>query len=168
MWIEPGKGSLGRYGWRMRAPADTALPPSARALPLSEKTTETDDEPLEPRARYFTPEEANGLLPEVLVHVYELNQALERARQSEGDNESLGDLEAHIRRIVARIQELGLDVKGLSPVLLDFPALLNGRDVCLCWKEGESCVEWWHSTQTGFSGRQRLGESERGSWEWNN
>jgi len=32
----------------------------------------------------------------------------------------------------------------------------KGKSVCLCWKLGESRVEWWHPLETGIAGRERL------------
>ena len=57
---------------------------------------------------------------------------------------------------VSDIQSSGCLVKDLDLGLLDFPALLNGVEVYLCWKLGESRIEWWHSTQEGYSGRRRI------------
>lgn len=34
--------------------------------------------------------------------------------------------------------ENGIDLKGLAPLLIDFPAVLDGEPVLLCWLEGES------------------------------
>ena len=57
---------------------------------------------------------------------------------------------------VNRIQRSGCLVKDLDMGLLDFPALLNGVEVYLCWKLGESRIEWWHNTDDGYSGRRRI------------
>ena len=47
-------------------------------------------------------------------------------------------------------------MKDLDIGLLDFPALLNGVEVFLCWKLGETKIEWWHSTQEGYAGRRKI------------
>ena len=57
---------------------------------------------------------------------------------------------------VKKIQRSGCLVKDLDMGLLDFPALLNGVEVYLCWKLGETRIEWWHSTKDGYSGRRRI------------
>ena len=37
---------------------------------------------------------------------------------------------------VAEIDEIGVQVKGLEQGLLDFPSLMDGQTVLLCWKLG--------------------------------
>jgi hypothetical protein len=57
---------------------------------------------------------------------------------------------------VARIDALGIALRDIESGLIDFPALVSGRQVCLCWRLGEGDVEWWHELTSGFSGRQPL------------
>lgn len=57
---------------------------------------------------------------------------------------------------VARLDELGITLRDIQSGLIDFPALVNGRQVWLCWRLGEGPVDWWHELTTGFDGRQRL------------
>jgi hypothetical protein len=51
------------------------------------------------------------------------------------------------------------------PPLLDFPALRDGQEVYLCWREGEADITHWHPLHTGIRGRQPL-EGDTASWEW--
>jgi hypothetical protein len=57
---------------------------------------------------------------------------------------------------VARIDELGVTLREIETGLVDFPALVNGRQVWLCWRLGEGDVEWWHELSDGFGGRRPL------------
>jgi hypothetical protein len=59
---------------------------------------------------------------------------------------------------VARLVELSITLRDIETGLIDFPALVNGRPVWLCWRLGEDRVDWWHELSTGFSGRQRLSD----------
>jgi hypothetical protein len=59
---------------------------------------------------------------------------------------------------VARIDEWGITLRDIQAGLIDFPALVNGRQIWLCWRLGEGDIAWWHELDTGFSGRQRLEE----------
>jgi hypothetical protein len=40
--------------------------------------------------------------------------------------------------------------------LVDFPGEMDGRSVYLCWRLGESAVEYWHELEAGYAGRQPL------------
>jgi len=57
---------------------------------------------------------------------------------------------------VARIDELGVTLREIETGLVDFPALVNGRQVWLCWRLGEGDVAWWHELSDGFTGRKPL------------
>ncbi len=59
---------------------------------------------------------------------------------------------------VARIDALGLTLRDIEHGLVDFPALVSGRQVWLCWQRGETAIGWWHGLDSGFSGRRPLAE----------
>jgi hypothetical protein len=59
---------------------------------------------------------------------------------------------------VARIDALGLTLRDIERGLVDFPALVSGRQVWLCWQLGETSIGWWHGLDTGFDGRRPLAE----------
>jgi hypothetical protein len=59
---------------------------------------------------------------------------------------------------VARIDAWSITLRDINSGLIDFPALVNGRQVCLCWRLGEDEVGWWHELSAGFSGRHPLAE----------
>ncbi len=131
--------------------------------------------------RYFTPEEATALLPEILVHVNAIKDDLAHLKtivQEAPDHlefeeqEEIREMILGIERTLAdrmeHIEAIGVQIKGTTPVLLDFPALHNGQEVVLCWREGEEDVVWWHPTHTGIRGRQQVDLDKLGCWEWCN
>lgn len=66
-------------------------------------------------------------------------------------------IEEKVREIDACLQELdtiGCECKDFQMGLVDFPALLDGRVVYLCWKLGETEIAHWHEADGGFSGRR--------------
>ena len=65
-------------------------------------------------------------------------------------------LAAMLLAVAAPVLAEGIEVKGWAPVLVDFPAVLDGQDVLLCWLEGEPALEWYHRVDLGFAGRRRL------------
>jgi hypothetical protein len=130
--------------------------------------------------RYFTPDEANELLPRVRVAaetLVEHRRALveatakrtELATQIAGnggdfDPQEPRELEEELEReaeavtrTVASLEELGVQVKDLDRGLVDFPALrANGEEVLLCWQVGEDEIGFWHGLEEGFAGRKPL------------
>lgn len=61
-----------------------------------------------------------------------------------------------LREYVRELCELGVEPKGAEEGLVDFPCMLDGRLVYLCWKVGEPEVLYWHELDAGFAGRQPL------------
>jgi hypothetical protein len=66
---------------------------------------------------------------------------------------------------LAEIDSIGVQVKDLEQGLLDFPFLMDGKTVLLCWKLGEAAITHWHTEEDGFEGRKpldtRFGKMER-------
>ena len=59
---------------------------------------------------------------------------------------------------VARLDEWGITLRDIPSGLVDFPALVTGRQVWLCWRLGEDDVAWWHELTAGVAGRRPLAE----------
>ena len=66
-----------------------------------------------------------------------------------------------VRESVAEIDAIGVQVKDLENGLLDFPCRLDEQVVLLCWRMGEPSIEHWHTTDSGFKGRQPVDERFR-------
>ncbi|HEX5595311.1 MAG TPA: DUF2203 domain-containing protein [Micromonosporaceae bacterium] len=64
--------------------------------------------------------------------------------------------EARLDELMTEVQQTGAELKGFAPVLVDFPADLDGVPVLLCWLEGETELAWYHRRDLGFAGRRRL------------
>jgi hypothetical protein len=64
--------------------------------------------------------------------------------------------QARLDELLSGVQQTGAELKGLAPLLLDFPADLRGEPVLLCWLEGEPEIEWYHRLDLGIAGRRRL------------
>ncbi len=66
-----------------------------------------------------------------------------------------------LQETVAEIDAIGVQVKDLEAGLLDFPCRLDGETVLLCWKRGEAQIEYWHTEDAGFRGRQAVDDRFR-------
>ena len=64
--------------------------------------------------------------------------------------------EARLNELMTEVQRSGAEFKGVAPLLVDFPAELDGVPVLLCWVEGEAELAWYHRVDLGFAGRRRL------------
>jgi len=128
---------------------------------------------------YFTPEEAEELLPQISVVLRDI----QRERAALGvHKEELDTLEAramgnghHLHERIAKLQQavaqhiqtlralateldiFGCELKDPESGLIDFLSLRDGRVVYLCWRLGEEeRIKYWHELQAGFAGRQLL------------
>jgi hypothetical protein len=68
-----------------------------------------------------------------------------------------------LQEYVDELRQLGVEPKSATQGLVDFPSILDGRLVYLCWKLGESEVSHWHELEAGFAGRQPLATAIAGA-----
>lgn len=119
--------------------------------------------------RYFTLTEASALLPEARRRIEEvavlsgelreLLMALQRgADDTPGGIPEAKALEARVHEGLEWFTEHGVQVKGVAPALLDFPARVRGEDILLCWLQGEEEIGWYHRPDAGFLGRASIAE----------
>jgi hypothetical protein len=123
--------------------------------------------------KLFTIEEANSLLPAVipkLITIQRLYARVEQLRDASraaaGASEFGGGMEGgteyvnvlyQIGKVTTGLHEMGIELKDHTSGLIDFPSMRNGRVVLLCWRLGDGDeIKWWHETDAGFAGRQRL------------
>jgi hypothetical protein len=77
----------------------------------------------------------------------------EKAIQEKDRRESAA---GRLRAVVEEVQEIGCLIKDLDIGLIDFPTLFRGTEVYLCWKLGESGIQFWHGVDEGFRGRKLI------------
>src|SRR5258708_1968729 len=63
-----------------------------------------------------------------------------------------------VKDAVHEIDAIGVQIKDLDIGLLDFPCLVDGETVLLCWKLGEKRITHWHGTDEGFAGGKPIDE----------
>ncbi len=130
--------------------------------------------------RTFTLSEAETLLPVLESLLRSAMQAKAQIEEIEAEFEALRsrvfvnggtflDVEQMARRraereksvqtakdAVAEIDAAGVQVKDLDIGLLDFPCMVEGEIVLLCWKLGEKGITHYHGTNDGFAGRKPI------------
>jgi hypothetical protein len=63
---------------------------------------------------------------------------------------------ADFLQLLGEFQKRQILLKDLHRGLIDFPAVIDGREVFLCWEQGEDDIEFWHELDGGYAGRERL------------
>jgi len=130
--------------------------------------------------RHFTPAEVDALISELsgivepamerhreaMALQQHLREEQERIRVSGGGlldrrdwkarAERLDGLAIEVRDALQQIAALGGVTKDLEMGLVDFPGLIEGETVNLCWKLGESAVRFWHRLDEGYAKRKPL------------
>lgn len=121
--------------------------------------------------RHYGLEEARAELPWVAERL----AAMRIARERLGDEEAraaltaaaptngggkpgtqVGEAFVELQADVAAFGERGIVLRDLDRGLIDFPSLRDGREVYLCWIDGEPDIEYWHELDAGVAGRQEL------------
>jgi hypothetical protein len=121
--------------------------------------------------RHFSRAEANALLPQLTELLSRLrnakdeltdtaaHEALAEAAPTNGGGEEgrqVGVAFLEVRRLLETIERSGIVLRDIDRGLVDFPAVMDGREVYLCWELGEDEVEFWHDMDAGYGGREPL------------
>jgi hypothetical protein len=121
--------------------------------------------------KHYTREEARALLPEVRLWLKRLDQLRVDLEKHEGRLNALmspgrdmggGSVNAWVRiladleGVLVEFHRREIQVKDLDRGLIDFPAIIGGKEVFLCWEQDEEDVEFWHDLDAGYAGRERL------------
>ena len=121
--------------------------------------------------KHYTREEARALLPEVRLWLKRIAQLHADLEKVEGRLNGLmapgcdlgGDLVnrwvrtlAGLAEALMEFQRREIQVKDVARGLVDFPAVIGGKEVFLCWEQDEEDIEFWHELDAGYAGRERL------------
>ena len=128
--------------------------------------------------KLFTVEQANATLPLVRAitadviklsrEMVDRRQRLDYLRSGRKDSDDLYSAELaqmedqqqkdqeQLEEFVNELRQIGVEPKTLTEGLIDFPHIMDGRIVFLCWKYDEAEVLHWHEFDAGFDGRQPL------------
>lgn len=136
-------------------------------------------------SRFYAIDEANASLPEVERILAALRDQREElialrdrvvAASPPDDEAPAADVAERIRLLrlgmqglidqmqagVARLVEMDITLRDISTGLIDYPALVSGRPIWLCWRLGEDDVAHWHAHDEGFDSRRPLSELPMG------
>ncbi len=68
---------------------------------------------------------------------------------------------AELREALYEFYRREIQVKDLDRGLLDFPAIIEGKEVFLCWEQEEEDIGFWHDLDAGYGGREPLEDEEK-------
>jgi len=134
------------------------------------------------KTKLFTVEEADKQIPQVRRYLKELRGCRDRVEKLEKEKaveelswlqpdgtvspkakEQLERLQgeqkqqaASFEKLLRELTLLGAQLKDLDEGLVDFFASRGEEMVCLCWKEGEDRIRFWHDLESGFAGRRTI------------
>lgn len=67
---------------------------------------------------------------------------------------------ADLKSVLMEFHRRDIQIKDLERGLIDFPAIIDDREVFLCWEQEEDDIEFWHDLDAGYAGRERLSGDE--------
>ena len=120
--------------------------------------------------RYFTLEEALGVLVEIRPRLQrmqdaraefrELRARLEQSARDNGDSRpsepKFAQLVAELERLVAEIDRAGVILRDPDTGLIDFPSIRDGEQLFLCYRLDDDSIGYWHGINEGFQQRKPL------------
>lgn len=120
--------------------------------------------------KLFTPAEASRMLPlvrriveDILATGRGMRANATRTPPDAAQVQDYMELAVHMRELVAELEALGCQYKDWSFELglVDFPSVLDGRMVLLCWRSDEPEILFYHGEEDGYAGRRPIPPSLR-------
>ena len=121
--------------------------------------------------RHYTLEQANAALDWVRERIdrlrtareglndEEAREALHESGPTNGGGQPgrvVSDAFLEMRNALTELQAMEVVLRDLDRGLVDFPSIRDGREVFLCWEEGEEEIGFWHDLDSGYGGRNPL------------
>ncbi len=114
--------------------------------------------------KHFTPAEASRTLPlvkRIVKDILDTAHQIHSLQQMTGDpgaHPQVQALEDQLRGFFEELESLGCFYKdwNYNIGLVDFPAIINDREVFLCWRSDEPELRFYHRIEDGYRGRQPI------------
>ena len=117
-----------------------------------------------PQSKLFTPERANQTLPLVRRIVKDILRIGQQVRslsvefEKFEENAEFNQWMDQLDELFAELEALGCSYKdwNFSVGLVDFPAVIRGKEVFLCWRSDEKELKYYHEADAGYVGRKLI------------
>ena|SRR5204863_5602910 len=121
--------------------------------------------------KHYSRDEARALLPQIRQWLKQLSSARQRFGRLDqrlagllaGGQDTGGETVNQWVKVLADIkvnlrefQKREIQIKDFDRGLVDFPAILDEKEVFLCWEQDEQDIDFWHDLNSGYAGRERL------------
>lgn len=115
--------------------------------------------------KYFTPSEAKKTLPlvrqivkDILDTTKQMRLLAEEITGPVEENPAIKKMASDINKFIKELEEIGCSFKDMDFTigLVDFPSVINGEEVFLCWRSDEEDIKYFHSVDAGYAGRQLI------------
>jgi hypothetical protein len=117
--------------------------------------------------KHFTVQEAAKTLPLVKRIVKDILDTSHQIRtmgtvlqnKSEDHPQIEGEV-VQLKSYIAELEEMGCYYKdwNFSIGLVDFPAIIDGKEVFLCWRSDEPEIKYYHEIEAGYAGRKPISD----------
>jgi hypothetical protein len=117
--------------------------------------------------KYFTPAEAVKTLPlvkriveDILSTTTEMRLYAEDIQGKIENDPFILKMADNVEGFIKELEEIGCFYKdwNFTIGLVDFPSIIDGREVFLCWRSDEETISFYHDIDAGFAGRKRIPE----------
>jgi hypothetical protein len=115
--------------------------------------------------KYFTPDEAKRTLPlvrkivkDILDTSREIKLIAEDYDGQVENNPEIVKLSENITDYMRELEEVGCFFKdwNFTIGLVDFPAIISGKEVYLCWRSDEEEILFYHDMDSGYLNRKPI------------
>ncbi|MBA4251945.1 MAG: DUF2203 domain-containing protein [Chlorobiaceae bacterium] len=115
--------------------------------------------------KYFNPKEANRTLPlvrkiveDILFEGREIKLIAKVFDGNLNDNPEVRARVDVIQGYLDELHEIGCYYKDFAynVGLVDFPAIIDGEEVLLCWRSDEVSIRYYHHIDAGYKGRKLI------------
>jgi hypothetical protein len=119
--------------------------------------------------KYFTPSEARKTLPLVRKIVKDILDTSREMRLVAEEVEGQAEKDPRIQKMADDIEDFMTELEDIGCFfkdwnfqigLVDFPAIIDGKEVFLCWRSDEDDITYYHEMETGFAGRKIIPPEE--------
>jgi len=120
---------------------------------------------MQTETKYFSPSEAVRTLPLVKKIVNDILNDASQLRIISSDIAINADKDPEIIRLTHNIEgylkeleEIGCFFKdwNFQLGLVDFPSIIDGEEVMLCWRSDEESIKFYHGINEGYVGRKPI------------